>query len=150
MGRPKSTGGTPKQEKSQQQKRARFSSGGVEEDPEVMIDTMLSALSEPDTMKRFISSLCAIPDMKTRLVEHLLPTLMTRKLAREYNVQNNTRHYISEDLTKNRSNSAFQARKLKREGAIRDTWTFDGKIFIKAHNDEITMGSSVSALPKPN
>lgn len=263
MGRHKSSGGTPKQQ-TPQQKRPRVSSSGKEEDPEVMIDTMLGALAEPDTMKRFVTSLCAIPEMKSKLVEHLLPTLddqvkqildpfkstvddlqerlkasneryteleskhddleqytrrqnirisgfpeqegentddivvnfaktalkldvtqadidrshrvgkrhpgrpsrdiiirfvsyktkvkfmKSRKLAREYNGQNNTRHFIFEDLTRNRSNLAYQARKLKRDGVVKDTWTFDGKIFIKAHDDVVTMCSSVSTLPRPN
>lgn len=253
---------TSNKPKSQAQKRPRASSGAMEEDTDVLLDTVLGALSDPDNMQRFITSLCAIPDLKTKLVEHLIPTLdqqvkhileplkttvnelqtqlkasgvrcnviemrqddleqytrrqnirisgfeeqegestddiivdfaknalnldinpseidrrhrvgrkgpskpsrniivrfvsyktkvkfmESRKATRAYNSRQRTSHFISEDLTRKRSNVAFQARKLKREGTIKDTWTYDSKIFIKSHNDTITVCTDVSSLPR--
>lgn len=252
------TSSTPK---SQQQKRPRASSGATEDDTDVLIDHVLGALSDPDTMHRFVTSLCAIPEVKSKIVQHLIPTLdeqvtrileplkstvcdlenklrasdarcneleakhddleqytrrqnirvsgfaeqdgentdaividfakkalnldidpsdidrshrlgkktsskpsrdiivrfvsyktkvkfmKARKAARQYNSQNGTAHFISEDLTRKRSNLAFQARKLKRDGTIKDSWTYDGKVFIKCHNDNIILCSDVSSLP---
>lgn len=46
-----------------------------DDDTDVLIDTVLGTLSEPDTMKRFITSPCAIPDVKSKIVEHLIPSL---------------------------------------------------------------------------
>lgn len=48
------------------------------------------------------------------------------------NLRNKRDHiYINEHLTKQRSDLAYNARKLKKEGLIDDTWTMDGKIFVK-------------------
>ena len=38
---------------------------------------------------------------------------------------------INEDLTRYRATLAFHARKLKREGKIKNTWTSDGKILVQ-------------------
>ena len=39
--------------------------------------------------------------------------------------------YVNEDLTKRRNNLAFLARQLKKQNKVVDTWTYDGKIFVK-------------------
>lgn len=45
--------------------------------------------------------------------------------------------FINEDLTRSRSALSFDARKLKREGKISDTWTADGRIVVKDNNNKI-------------
>ena len=39
--------------------------------------------------------------------------------------------YISEDLTRNRAKIAYEARMMKRQGLISDTWVFDCSILIR-------------------
>ena len=48
-----------------------------------------------------------------------------------------TNTYINEDVTKIRGAMASDARKLKRDGKIQDTWTRDGIIFTKDMNGSI-------------
>ena len=45
---------------------------------------------------------------------------------------------VNEDLTKTRNLLAYMARKLKTAGHIKQTWTVDGKIFLKNRNDRIS------------
>lgn len=253
------TSGTPASKP--QVKRPRASSGGTDDDPDALIDLVLGALSDSDTMQRFITSLCAIPDIKSQLVKHLIPTLddqvkqilnplkasvenletklkasdaqykdlelkhddleqysrrqnvrisgiteqegedtdqlivkfakdalkvditatdidrshrvgrktqskptrdiivrfvsykskslfmRSRKAVRTYNNEHSTSHFVNEDLTRKRSNLAFEARKRKQQGLIKDTWTFDGKVFIKSHNDNVTVCRDINNLP---
>jgi len=64
---------------SQQSKRLWMSNdGGSDTDADIVIDAVLGALADPITMDRFVSSLCAVPDVKAKLIEHLLPTLDKR------------------------------------------------------------------------
>ena len=42
--------------------------------------------------------------------------------------------YISDDLTRNRAKTAYEARMMKRQGLISDTWVFDCSILIR-HNE---------------
>ena len=58
-----------------------------------------------------------------------------------------TPQFIREDLTRTRSQIAYEARKLKRTGVIKDTWVFDGKIFLKQLNDNTTVCSDIASLP---
>lgn len=256
---------TPGQQPGQQPgKRLRMSSGrtDAEADAEIAIDAVLGALSDPDTLERFVSSLCSIPNIKAKLVECLIPSLdkqvsdileplkatvdslqamldaaetrntdlankhddleqytrrqnirisgiqenegektddlvtdfakkalnidltdakidlshrvgkrqtnkpcrdiivrfvsykskqklmKARRGLKDYNARNQTSHFISEDLTRNRSQLAFEARRLKRTGVIKDTWVFDGKNFIKSHNDNISVCSDSASLPR--
>lgn len=252
MGKHKQTSGAPV-------KRPRASSS--EDDPEVLLDTFLGALSNPDMLDRFVNSLCSIPLLKDKIVQCLMPSLedqitnilqplketandlksslktmqtnydkledryddleqysrrqsvriagvgeidnentddlvvsfakdvldidlehveidrshrvgkasqkkpvrdiivrfvsykSRRKVLKAkrnmftYNQQNNTRYQINEDLTKKRSFLAFQARQLKRKGHIDDTWTFDGKIFIKLPDSRVQVCTKISDLP---
>ena len=39
--------------------------------------------------------------------------------------------HINEDLTQATARLAYQARQLRRNGQIEDTWTYDGRVFIK-------------------
>ena len=43
--------------------------------------------------------------------------------------------YLKEDLSRARSLLSFDARKLRRDGKIADTWVFDGRIKIKTLNN---------------
>ena len=45
--------------------------------------------------------------------------------------------FINEDMTKARATMAWEARNLKREGKITDTWTRDGVIFVKLGENRI-------------
>ena len=40
--------------------------------------------------------------------------------------------YVNEDLTWATSNLAYTARELRRDGAIAETWVYDGKVFVKS------------------
>lgn len=51
--------------------------------------------------------------------------------------------FINEDLTKLRATWAKRARILKKSEKIKDTWTRDGIIFIKGHNDKIERVESI-------
>lgn len=42
-----------------------------------------------------------------------------------------TNIFINEDLTKTRGQLAYNARKLKKDKAILDTWTYDCRVFVK-------------------
>lgn len=53
---------------------------------------------------------------------------------------------INEDLTKTRSLLAYKARQLKNRNLIKQTWTVDGKIFIKDKVDRISVTNTESAL----
>lgn len=252
------TQGTP--QNKQPAKRPRASSGATDDDPDALIDIVLGALADKETMERFIKSLCTIPDIKNQLIQHLVPSLdeqvkeiltplkksvddletklkashtqykdleakhddleqytrrqnvrisgiaeqdgedtddliinfaknalkvdldpaaidrshrvgrksptkptrdiivrfvsyktktafmKSRKAARLYNNEHSTRHFISEDLTRKRSNLAFEARKHKRQGTIKDTWTFDGKVFVKRLNDSVSVCRDIDEL----
>ena len=48
-----------------------------------------------------------------------------------------TRIFLNEDLTKERAAVAAEARKMKKEGRIADTWTRDGIIFIKTRDGSL-------------
>ena len=45
--------------------------------------------------------------------------------------------YINEDMTKTRSTIAWEARNLKRDRKILDTWTRDGVVFVKLADNKI-------------
>ena len=70
-----------------------------------------------------------------------------RRGLKKYNASNHTFQFIREDLTRARSQLAYEARKLKRTGVIKDTWVFDGKIFLKQLNDNTTVCSDIASLP---
>ena len=42
-----------------------------------------------------------------------------------------TRVFINEDLTKTRGKIAWEARNLRRDGKLTETWTRDGTVFVK-------------------
>ena len=53
---------------------------------------------------------------------------------------------INEDLTKLRSNVAFKARQLRNNGFVKQSWTVDGKVFPKEHNDKISVAHNEISL----
>ena len=53
---------------------------------------------------------------------------------------------INEDLTKTRNSIAYRARQLKNRKYIAQTWTVDGKIFIKFKNEQIITVTTDRAL----
>ena len=61
---------------NQSSKRFRSGSSDIEcDDPEVLVDAFIGILSDQNIMDKFVVSLCEIPHIKSKLVEHLLPTL---------------------------------------------------------------------------
>lgn len=47
--------------------------------------------------------------------------------------------FVSEDLTRLRAHLAYKARLLKKAGKIRDTWTWDGKVYIQNRHRQVTI-----------
>ena len=45
--------------------------------------------------------------------------------------------FINDDLTRQRAQLARQAREAKRDQKIKDTWVYDGKVFIKLQSDQV-------------
>lgn len=216
------------------------------EEAEVLLDTVLGALTATETIDRFVTALVAIPEVKAKLLQHLAPSLETElhdviqpltdkidKLTSRQNesdlklddleqygrrhsvringvpetdrentdflvcdflgnelgievdpieidrshrlgpksgnnprpiavkflnyrlkehVYSNRRHlrkglYINESLTKARSKLFYQARQLKKQNIIKETWTKDGKIFIKQKDDSVSVCTRESDLP---
>ena len=56
--------------------------------------------------------------------------------------------YINEDLTKARKNIAFECRKLLKDQRINQTWTYDGRIFLRDKSDIKLCISSTKDLDK--
>ena len=54
--------------------------------------------------------------------------------------------FINDDLTETRLGIASQARKMKRENKIQDTWTRDGVIYVKAHNGHVKRVTTLNGL----
>ena len=61
--------------------------------------------------------------------------------------------YMSDDLTQRRAKLAYQARLLRRSGAILDTWTYDSQILIKitrsSPSRQNPTSTSTNSLPTP-
>ena len=49
----------------------------------------------------------------------------------------NNRIYINEHLTKARSELYYEARKLVKTGKVKQTWTYDGRILVRNHDDKV-------------
>lgn len=60
--------------------------------------------------------------------------------------ENFARVNLNEDLTKRRNTLAYRARQLKNKNYISQTWTVDGKIFIKMKNDSIKVVTTDNAF----
>ena len=54
--------------------------------------------------------------------------------------------YVNEALTQERSELFFQARKLKREKKIQDSWTYDGRVILKTLQGNIQTVTSIDGL----
>ncbi len=65
--------------------------------------------------------------------------LARTKLAHRHAGDAGKNIYINEHLTPQRAHVAASARNLKKDGAIQDTWTSDGKIFVKEANGRVTV-----------
>ena len=78
------------------------------------------------TVPRHATSSCA-----SRLTTRSLVTHNTKSCVRSARKLKGTHVFINEDLTKTRATIAWEARTLKRERKISDTWTRDGVIFVK-------------------
>jgi hypothetical protein len=50
----------------------------IGEEAEVLLDAILGALSSKETMDRFVSALVGIPEIKAKLIEHIVPSLENR------------------------------------------------------------------------
>jgi uncharacterized membrane protein YheB (UPF0754 family) len=50
----------------------------IGEEAEVLLDAILGALSSKETMDRFVSALVGIPEIKAKLIEHLVLSLENR------------------------------------------------------------------------
>jgi uncharacterized protein YoxC len=60
--------------------------------------------------------------------------------------QSDARLFLNEDLTKRRSELLWKARKLKKEGRIRDAWSSDGKLLLKTMNNVIHPFRSIEEI----
>ncbi|ELT99035.1 hypothetical protein CAPTEDRAFT_212468 [Capitella teleta] len=60
--------------------------------------------------------------------------------------QSDARLFLNEDLTKRRSELLWKARKLKKEGCIRDVWSSDGKLLLKTMNNVIHPFRSIEEI----
>ena len=56
------------------------------------------------------------------------------------------RIFINEDLTKARAEVAKSARVLKEKKQIKETWTFNGKIFLQDHSDHVISVETLNEL----
>ena len=62
---------------------------------------------------------------------------MKRAIMKNARKLKGSKLFINEDMTKARATMAWEARNLKREGKITDTWTRDGVIFVKLGENRI-------------
>lgn len=85
-GRTNSRNRSNKQQKTEfsaltSEQRKRFLSSetsDIGEEAEVLLDAILGALSSKETMDRFVTALVGIPEIKAKLIEHLVPSLENR------------------------------------------------------------------------
>ena len=56
------------------------------------------------------------------------------------------RVFVNEQLTKYRSELFYETRKLAKQGKIKQTWTSDGRILIRNHDDKIQPVKSMSDI----
>ena len=68
----------------------------------------------------------------------------TKALCFENEANSGRKIFINEDLTQRRAALARDARSLKNNGAIADTWTIYGKVFVKDVHNHV----SVIAQPR--
>ncbi len=57
-----------------------------------------------------------------------------------------SRIYINEDMTRIRGKIAWEARQLRRDGKLIDTWTRDGIIFVKKSENNVKSFTAITAL----
>ena len=62
-----------------------------------------------------------------------------KRLTYRNRIQLRSRIYINEDLTKEKSQLFYQCRNMKKQKAIKTTWTQDGTVYIRTNEDEKLM-----------
>lgn len=84
-----------------------------------------------------------------QIIVRLKDTAVKRRILKCSKTLKDTQHsnvMINEDLTKRRNALAYKARKLKSGGFITNTWTIDGKIFLKDATGNIVTTNTEFAL----
>lgn len=67
------------QQKTEQRKRARSSeTSDTSDDLELILDAVVGALSNEDTLNRFVSALLEVQQIRDKLLAHLLPSLQNQ------------------------------------------------------------------------
>ena len=76
--------------------------------------------------------------------------IRSRKLLKGHNRDPNCTSpcFVAEDLTKKRANLAYQARQLKKDRLIKDTWSWDGRIFVTTLQGNVSVMTRVKDLDK--
>ena len=70
--------------------------------------------------------------------------IKARKLCKDFNGPHPI--YVNEDLTRQRAKLAARAGAAKRSKQLKDTWTWDGKIFLKLFTDHVKVVSTQEEL----
>ena len=83
----------------------------------------------------------------SRRIKMKVMALTARKNLRTYKKKSGA-IYVSDDLTRRRARLAFEARNLKRQGLIKDTWIHDSNILIKDIYGRISAINSERDLSK--
>ena len=83
----------------------------------------------------------------SRRIKNRVMSSETRRNLRGYNPRSGP-VFVCDDLTKRRANMAYQARGLKRDGCIKDTWIDDCKILVKDNYNRIQPINKESDLDK--
>ena len=58
--------------------------------------------------------------------------------------------FIQDDLTQRRAKLVFQARVIQRNGQIKETWIYHGKVMVKDIHNRISSINSTQDLDKYN
>ena len=72
--------------------------------------------------------------------------MQARKSLRDHAAGGGERYYINDDLTKKRASVARVAREARKRKTIKDTWVYDGRIYIKLNSDVIKVANTELAL----
>lgn len=82
--------------------------------------------------------------------KHKASMMRAKKKLRDVDCQklfrSHSKVYINEDLTAARADMAAKARKMKKDGRIQDTWTWDGTIFVKKLDGAVRRITTIKGL----
>jgi hypothetical protein len=135
---------------------------GVIEHAEENIDSVVTdifnqigsdvTLKEVDNMHRLNRSTRNSPSKKSTLPPRDIIIKFTTYRARQ-NVLSLRKSlskgvFLNEELSKQRSEVFFYARRLKKDGHILGTWTSNGKIVVKDHEEKIHKCDSIHDLAR--